>query len=83
MWWQDLLWGFSNGMTAWVVFIVHLFGAWEQYPFYNIARSGGWYDFGFLIGAGSPLLGMLGRPRSAPVEARPPRWSGSMAASER
>ncbi len=43
----------------WVVLIVHVFGGWEDYPFYNEARSGNWYDFGFLLGAGSPLLGAL------------------------
>lgn len=64
MWWQDLLWGLWNGITAWVILIAHVFGAWEHYPFYDIARSGNWYNFGFLIGAGSPLLGMLGQ-RSA------------------
>ena len=41
--------------------IVHVFGVWEQFPFYNAARSGNWYDFGFLLGAGSPLLGAIGR----------------------
>lgn len=60
MWWQDLLWGFWNGLTAWIVFLFHLFGQWHNFPFYNAARSGGWYDFGFLLGAGSPLLGALG-----------------------
>ena len=57
MWWQDLLWGYWNGVTALVVLIVHVFGAWEGFPFYNGARSGNWYDIGFLLGAGSPLLG--------------------------
>lgn len=65
MWWQDLLWGFWNGLTAWIIFIAHLFGGWQRFPFYDAARSGGWYDFGFLIGAGSPLLGSLGKPRTA------------------
>jgi hypothetical protein len=60
MWWHDLLWGFWNGMTAWFVLIAHVFGAWDQFPFYDIVRSGNWYDFGFLVGAGSPLLGALG-----------------------
>ena len=59
VWWADLLWGFWNGLTAWVVLVVHVFGGWEQFPFYNTARSGNWYDFGFLIGAGSPILGTL------------------------
>lgn len=57
MWWQDLLWGFWNGLTAWVVLIAHVFGAWERFPFYNMTKSGNWYDFGFLLGAGSPFLG--------------------------
>jgi hypothetical protein len=38
MWWADLLWGFWNGLTAWVVLIVHVFGVWEQFPFYNRQR---------------------------------------------
>ncbi len=64
VWWADLLWGFWNGLTAWIVLIVHVFGGWEQFPFYNEARSGNWYDFGFLLGAGSPILGSLrGRTR--------------------
>jgi hypothetical protein len=57
VWWADLLWGFWNGLTAWVILVAHVFGAWEQFPFYNDARSGSWYDFGFLLGAGSPILG--------------------------
>jgi hypothetical protein len=60
MWWEDLLWGFWNGFSAWVVLIVHAFGAWDRFPFYNEARAGNWYDFGFLIGAGSPFLGIAG-----------------------
>jgi hypothetical protein len=64
VWWADLLWGFWNGLTAWIVLVVHVFGGWEQFPFYNEARSGSWYDFGFLLGAGSPFLGAArGRTR--------------------
>jgi hypothetical protein len=59
MWWQDVLWGVWNGVSAWVVLIAHVFGVWERFPFYNTNRSGTWYDFGFLIGAGSPFLGLL------------------------
>lgn len=59
MWWQHLLWGFWNGLTAWIVLIAHVFGGWERFPLYNLARSGNWYDFGFLLGAGSPFLGAL------------------------
>jgi hypothetical protein len=57
------LWGGWNGLTAWTVLIAHVFGQWDRFPFYNVARSGNWYDFGFLIGAGSPLLGILSRRR--------------------
>lgn len=60
MWWQDLFFGFWNGLTACVVFIVHVFGGWPEFPFYDFSRSGNWYDFGFLLGAGSPLLGGAG-----------------------
>jgi hypothetical protein len=60
MWWQDLLWGIWNGLTAWIVLIAHVLGQWGEYPFYNTGRAGNWYDFGFLLGMGSPLLGGLG-----------------------
>ena len=63
MGWQDLLWGVWNGLTAWVVLIVHVFGAWDRFPLFNVERAGNWYDFGFLIGAGSPLLGASGGRR--------------------
>ena len=66
MWWQDVLWGFWNGLTAWIVLIAHVFGAWDGQPVYDAARAGNWYDFGFLAGAGSPFLGSFGaRGRSA------------------
>jgi hypothetical protein len=56
----DALMGFWNGLTAWAVMIVHLFGGWPGYPVYDAARQGNWYDFGFLVGAGSPFFGALG-----------------------
>jgi hypothetical protein len=59
----DLFWGFWNGLTAWIIHIVHVFGGWVQFPFYNEARSGNWYDFGFLLGAGSPVLGLCAGAR--------------------
>ena len=61
MWWQDLLWGVWNGLTAWIVLIAHVLGALEQYPLFNTARDGNWYHFGFLLGAGSPILGLFRR----------------------
>lgn len=57
MWWQDLLWGIWNGVTAWIILLVHVFGACDAFPFYNVQRSGNWYDLGFLLGTGWPLLG--------------------------
>lgn len=65
MWWQDLLWGFWNGLTAWIVLIVHIFGGWDGTRLYDDLRRGDWYDFGFLAGAGSPFLGAFGGGRSA------------------
>ena len=57
---MDFLWGLWNGITAWPLLILHLFGALGHYPIYDAARDGGWYQFGFLIGAGSPFLGKFG-----------------------
>ncbi len=56
----DLPWGFWNGLTAWVVLLVHVFGGWGEFPVFDVARNGNWYDVGFLVGAGSPLLGAAG-----------------------
>ena len=63
MWWQDLLFGLWNGFTDWVVLLAHVFGAWSEFPFYDTARSGSWYDFGFVLGASSPILGVFGGSR--------------------
>jgi hypothetical protein len=70
MWWQDVLWGFWNGCTAWAILVVHAVGGWHEYPFFDNSRGGNWYDFGFLLGAGSPLLGAFGtgRRRTAGAE---------------
>jgi hypothetical protein len=74
MWWLDLLSGFWNGLTAWIVLLVHIFGGWEGVSLYDVARSGNWYDFGFLVGAGSPFLGAFGA-RSHNATAEPPQVS--------
>lgn len=60
MWWHDLLWGFWNGLTGWIVLIAHIFGFWDGQPVYDPLRAGNWYDFGFLFGAGSPFFGRFG-----------------------
>ncbi|GAB4338402.1 MAG: hypothetical protein Kow0010_26750 [Dehalococcoidia bacterium] len=64
---EDFLWGLWNGLTAWPLLVLHVFDVWRQYPVYNVGRDGGWYQFGFLLGAGSPFLGALGgRERARP-----------------
>lgn len=60
---EHFLWGVWNGATAWPVLIVHVFGGWHRFPVYNLGRDGGWYQFGFLIGAGSPFAGSAGGRR--------------------
>jgi hypothetical protein len=56
---ENFLFGLLNGITAWPLLILHVFGFLKEYPVYDIARNTGWYQFGFLIGAGSPVLGLL------------------------
>lgn len=63
---MDFLWGLWNGITAWPLLVVHLFGGWEHYPIYSCARDSGWYQFGFLLGAGSPFLGLFGKKSWTP-----------------
>lgn len=75
MWWHDLLWGIWNGLTAWIVLIVHIFGSWDGTKIYDDARRGNWYDFGFLIGAGSPFLGMFGSRNTSASRNRTARRS--------
>lgn len=58
---EQVLWGLWNGASAWPLLLIHLVGFWPEYPVYNLARDGGWYQLGFLLGAGSPFLGLLGR----------------------
>ncbi len=77
MWWEDLLWGFWNGLTAWVVLVFHVFGGLREAALYNSAIGGNWYDFGFLLGAGSPFLGAFGRGSRSRAEPRRERRRGS------
>ncbi len=56
---EDLLFGLLNGITAWPLLLLHVFGFFMQFPVYEVARNTAWYQFGFLLGAGSPLLGLL------------------------
>ena len=58
---MDFLYGLLHGITAWPLLILHVFGFFAEYPVYDIARNTAWYQFGFLIGAGSPILGFFGK----------------------
>jgi len=58
---HNFWWGLWNGISAWPLLIVHVFGGWTRFPIYNLVRDGGWYQLGFLVGAGSPFLGFFGR----------------------
>ena len=66
----DLPWGFWNGLTAWIVLIVHVFGGWSEYPLFDLARAGNWYEFGFLIGAGPFVHYRIRFSRTPPTEHR-------------
>jgi hypothetical protein len=57
---EDFVWGLWNGVTAWPLLIAHALDVWEKYPVYNVGRDRAWYQFGFLIGAGSPFFGAFG-----------------------
>ncbi len=57
----DVLYGLLNGITAWPLLVLHIFGVFSEYQVYDIARNTGWYQFGFLVGAGSPILGFIGK----------------------
>ncbi|MBN2346160.1 MAG: hypothetical protein JXO51_07185 [Candidatus Aminicenantes bacterium] len=54
--------GLWHGLIAPITFIVSLFS--EKVSFYEVHNSGGWYDFGFVLGAGLFLSGgILGRKK--------------------
>lgn len=57
----DILFGMLNGITAWPLLILHAFDILTQYPVYDVSRNTPWYQLGFLIGAGSPILGFSAR----------------------
>lgn len=44
-------WGIWDGWTAVLAFIGNLFGG--EYGIYESRNTGGWYDFGFLLGIGA------------------------------
>ena len=68
---EHLLWGAWNGITAWPLLLLHVLSIWEKYPVYNVGRDSNWYQFGFLLGTGSPIAGILaGRSRLPFVRSR-------------
>lgn len=60
---ENFLFGLLNGITAWPLLILHIFGVFKEYPVYDVMRNTGFYQFGFLIGSGSPILGFIGKHR--------------------
>ncbi len=66
---EQFLWGIWNGITASPLLGLHVFDVWQRYPVYNVGRDGGWYQLGYLIGAGSPLAGMLSSRHAAARQA--------------
>lgn len=62
---ENLLWGIWNGITAWPLLILHVFGIWDRFPVYNVVRDSGWYTFGFLLGGASPMFGIFGGNKAA------------------
>lgn len=54
---SDVLWGLLDGIIAWPTLIVNVLGG--GYQVFQDSRGDGWYAFGFLLGASSPMLGLL------------------------
>ena len=50
--------GLWDGITCGVAFLCNLFGA--HYGVYDVHNNGNWYDFGFVLGAGTFLTGLIG-----------------------
>ena len=54
--------GLWHGLISPITFIISIFS--KKVNFYEIHNNGGWYNFGFVIGAGLFLSGgILGRKR--------------------
>jgi hypothetical protein len=56
---ENFLWGLLDGIIAWPTLVVNLFGG--DYEIFQDRRGDGWYAFGFLLGASSPIFGLFGR----------------------
>lgn len=64
MWWKDVLWSLWNDLTAWIALGARVVNAFECQRLYDDLRGGSWYDFGFLVVAGSPFLGMFSESKN-------------------
>ena len=60
--------GFWHGLIAPITFLISLFN--PDVRLYETNNNGGWYDFGFILGASSS-------PRSRKTSSPHRRWSGS------
>jgi hypothetical protein len=58
---EHFLWGLLDGIIAWPTLVVNVFGG--DYQVFQDSRGDGWYAFGFLLGAQSPLFGIIGGRR--------------------
>lgn len=45
---RGFFWGLFDGAVAPIAFVISLFG--DEVAIYGVPNSGGWYDFGFLLG---------------------------------
>lgn len=45
---RGFLWGLFDGAVAPIAFVISLFS--DTVGIYGVPNSGGWYDFGFLLG---------------------------------
>ncbi len=50
--------GVWHGMISWFTLVLRLFGA--DVAVYEVANNGGWYDWGFLLGAGGSSCSCAG-----------------------
>ncbi len=53
--------GLWHGIISWITFLISLFNSNVQ--FYEVHNNGGWYNFGFVLGAGITFGGVVGRTR--------------------
>ena len=79
MWWQDVLWGFWNGITAWPVLIVHVFGAWDEFPS-TTSRGPATGTTSASSSAQADRSSVPARGDAAHETAEPPRTAGAHAA---